>query len=391
MLTTPRVRSLPTLPLRALGNTGRLQLPPPLDGVGVTFWFSARVALFQAIAALGLRRGDAVALPAFCCGSEVEPFIHAGLVPRFFRLTNTLNPEPESFKAALSGSSAALVTHYFGFAADLTVARAACRAAGVPLFEDCAHALYSRDATGWLGSHADVAIFSIVKTLPVPDGGALIIKIEPRTSLPKGAPPRRQLIAKRTRSLLIRHLQAHRLRPVSWAAHLPRAAKIRFGLTASDPNRETEAGLSECGGFDPKFGDTGISPRSMRLLGQTPHAEIRNVRRQNYARLLEAVGYISDLRPVFPSLPEWTCPLALPVVASEPDSFRRRLAASGGLGVKQMWPWFHPSINWDEFSCEADLKRSVFILPVHQSLQEAEIDRVIVSMKNWSQSKRPVV
>ena len=269
MLTTPGVRSLPTLPLRALGRTGRRRLPSPLDGAGVTFWFSARVAIFQAIAALGLRSGDAVALPAFCCGSELEPFIHAGLIPRFFKVTNTLSPEPESFKAALNGSAAALVTHYFGFAADLTVARAACRTTGVPLIEDCAHALYSRHATDWLGSHADVAIFSIVKTLPVPDGGALIIKIEPKTSLPKGAPPRRQLIAKRTRSLLIRHLQAHRLRPVSWAAHLPRAAKIRFGLGPSDPNRETEAGLSEYARFDPKFCDTGMSPRSMRLFGQT--------------------------------------------------------------------------------------------------------------------------
>ena len=59
--------------------------------------------------------------------------------------------------------------------------------------------------------------------------------------------------------------------------------------------------------------------------------------------------------------------------------------------MKQMWPWFHTSINWDDFPYEADLKRSVFILPVHQSLQEAEIDRIIVAMKNWSQSKGPVI
>ena len=391
MLTTPGVRSLPTLPLTALGGTGRQQLPSPLDGKSVTFWFSGRVAIFQAIAALGLRAGDAVALPAFCCGSEVEPVIHAGLKPRFFRVTEALNPEPESFKAALDGSVAALATHYFGFGADLAVARAACQAAGVPLIEDCAHALYSRDSNDWLGSRADVAIFSLVKSLPVPDGGALVTRVQTKASPPKGSPPRRDLVAKRTRSLLIRHLQAHHLRPVSWAAHLPRAAKNRFGLGTPEPNRDTDAGLSEYAGFDPKSGDARMSPRSLRLLGQTSHAHVRSVRRRNYQRLLEAAGGISDLRPLFPSLPEGTCPLAFPVVATDPEAFRRRLAQGPGLGVKQMWPWFHPSIAWDDFPFEATLKRSLFILPVHQSLQESEMDRIIVAMKEWSRPARHVI
>ena len=383
MLTTPSVRSLPTLPLSALGGTGRPQLPSPLDGHDVTFWFSGRVAIFQAIAALGLRAGDAVALPAFCCGSEVEPFVQAGLTPRFYRLTSALNPEPESFKAALNGSAAALATHYFGFAADLAAARAACRTAGVPLIEDCAHALYSRDVTGWLGSQADVAIFSVVKSLPVPDGGALITRVQTKGPPPQGSAPSRQLIAKRTRSLLIRHLQAHPLRPVSWAAHLPRAAKTRLGLVTSEPNRDTAEGLTEYMGFDPKAGDIRMSPRSLRLFGQTDHGHVSRVRRRNYERLLEAVQRLPDLRPLFPRLPEGTCPLALPLVAADPDSFRRRLTDGPGLGVKQMWPWLHPAVAWDDFPFEATLKRSVFILPVHQSLQEKEIDRIIVGVRHW--------
>jgi dTDP-4-amino-4,6-dideoxygalactose transaminase len=349
----------------------------------VTFWFSARVAIFQAIAALGLRAGDAVALPAFCCGSEVEPFIHAGLTPRFFRVTDTLDPDAASFKAALDGSVAALATHYFGFAADLSVARAACRAAGVPLIEDCAHALYSKDSSDWVGAQADVAIFSVVKSLPVPDGGALIMRVPTKATPSPGSAPRRQLIAKRTRSLLIRHFQAHPVRAVSWAAHLPHAAKHRLGLASSGPNRETQAGLAEFAGFDPLLGDTQISPRSMRLLAQTCHGQVKTVRRRNYQRLLEAVRDVPGLRLLFPSIPEGTCPLALPVAAADPVSFRRTLAAAPGVGVTQMWPWFHPSVPWDEFPFETTLKRSTFILPVHQSLHESEIRRIIAAVTKW--------
>ncbi len=50
-----------------------------------------------------------------------------------------------------------------------------------------------------------------------------------------------------------------------------------------------------------------------------------------------------------------------------------------------MWPWFHPAATWDDFPFEANLKRSVFILPVHQSLHEGEIDRIIAAMRKWSQ------
>jgi dTDP-4-amino-4,6-dideoxygalactose transaminase len=352
----------------------------------VTFWFSARVALFQAIGALGLRSGDRVALPAFCCGSEVDPFLHAGLTPRFFRVTGSLDPEPESFKAALEGSVAALAIHYLGFAADLEVARDACRAAGVPLIEDCAHALYSKDSTDWLGSRADVAIFSVSKTLPVPDGGALVTNMQTRSSLRQGSLPPRRLVEKRTRSLLTRHLQAHPFRPVSWVAHLPSATKKRLGLAPSEPNRSTEAGLAEVIRFDPKLDDAQMSARSLRLLVQTSHGRARSARRRNYELLLEAVRGIRGLEPLFPNLHEGTCPLALPVAVSDPDSFRRRLAAGPGLGVKQMWPWFHPSADWDDFPFEADLKRSLFILPVHQSLQSSEIDRLIATMRSWSRS-----
>jgi len=382
----PSVRSLPTLPLTALGSTGRRQLPPPLDAPDATFWFSARSALFQGIGALGLKAGDAVALPAFCCGSEVEPFLRGSLIPRFYRLTDTLDPEPASFAAALDGAAAALATHYFGFAANLDAARAACRQRGVPFIEDCAHALYSRDGDKWLGASADVAVFSISKSLPVPDGGTLIIRSHTKTAPPSGCHPPRQVIAARTRSLVIRHFQAHRLRPVSWAAHLPSATKRRFGRTVAEPNRDSEAGLAEIMRFDPRTADTRMSERSMRLLAQTDHGAVATVRRRHYQRLFDAVQEVADMRPLFPRLLEGTCPLALPVVAADPASFRRRLQSGSGIGVKQMWPWFHPSVPWKDFAAEAHLKRSVFILPVHQSLQPYEIDRILATIRGWSRS-----
>ena len=198
-----------------------------------------------------------------------------------------------------------------------------------------------------------------------------------------GFPPPRRIVLKRTRSLLIRHLQAHSFRPVSWLAHLPRAAKNRLALSASEPDLSTEAGLARVARFEPQLADAEMSRRSLRLLAHACPVEVSSARRRNYARLVEAVQGVEGLRPLFPLLPEGTCPLALPVAVSDPDSFRRRLAAGPGLGVKQMWPWFHPSADWSDFPFEAALKRSVFILPVHQSLHESEIELMISTMRRW--------
>src|SRR6266508_1797738 len=133
------VPSMPTLQLTSLLPFQRRCFPPPLDRPSASYWFSARVALWQAIGALGLKAGDVVAAPAFCCGSELEPFLHAGMKLRFFSVTPELNPDPESFERTLEGASAALATHYFGFPSDLSAAAAACHKRGVILIEDCAH------------------------------------------------------------------------------------------------------------------------------------------------------------------------------------------------------------------------------------------------------------
>lgn len=383
MSTLARVRTDPTLSPREF-LARRLGVPPPLDDAKATFWFSGRVALFQAVRALGLRPGDGVALPAYCCGSEVEPMLHAGLTPRFYCLRDDLAPDPGSFATAVREARVALAIHYFGFAAPLAGAREACREAGIPLIEDCAHALYSRDADGdWLGARADVAIFSIGKTIPVPDGGALLLNRHAADTPAAGTTPPGTLIGRRAARLVIRHLQAHRHRAVSGAARIPGSLRSALRLRATDPDRETQAGLSTISALDPALVDAGMSRMSARLLARAPHSQIRSTRRRNYLRLEEALRGVPGLRPLFPSLPEETCPLLLPVLADDPAEFRQRLAATPDLGVQHIWPWFHPAVRWEDFPAEAGLKDRVFNIPIHHTLSGREIERLVSGIERW--------
>ena len=60
---------------------------------------------------------------------------------------------------------------------------------GLPLIEDCALSLLSADGDTPLGTTGDVAIFCLYKTLPVPNGGAMVVNGPRRYSLPEPPPP----------------------------------------------------------------------------------------------------------------------------------------------------------------------------------------------------------
>ena len=71
----------------------------------------------------------------------------------------------------LQGVRAILVAHFFGLPQPLAAIRQWCDQRGIRLIEDCAHALFGRSDGKAIGSWGDVAIGSLTKFHPVPEGG----------------------------------------------------------------------------------------------------------------------------------------------------------------------------------------------------------------------------
>jgi len=376
---------MPTLPLSSLLSFRRKGLPSPLDRPSASLWFSARIALWQAIRALGLKAGDAIAAPAFCCGSELEPFIHAGMELQFFGATPELNPDPESLELALEGASAALVTHYFGFPADLTAAAAACRSRGIPLIEDCAHALYSRTPAGPVGEVGQAAVFSLWKTLAIPDGAALLLGGGARVAAPpeKAAIPAR-LVAAATRHLVVQGFRAGTL-PLRWAAAAAGSIRRRRPEGAGDREDVAAAAQYELIRFRPELVQAGMSDRSLRLVLGTDHAVIFERRRRRYEELAAGLEGLPGIRPVFRTLPGGACPLFFPAMIEDPAPLRRAMAAEG-IGVKHIWPFHHPRVPWDRFPLEHRMKDAILGFPVHQSLRDADVARIIAAVRRHARS-----
>ena len=69
---------------------------------------------------------------------------------------------------------AILAPHYFGFPANIKSLVSLCKIYDVAVVEDCAHSFLTKIDDQPVGSFGDIAIFSMRKTLAIPDGGALV-------------------------------------------------------------------------------------------------------------------------------------------------------------------------------------------------------------------------
>src|SRR5207245_4601547 len=112
--------------------------------------------------------------------------------PAFFRVDGQMRADLDDARKRADGVSCLYMIHYAGFPQDMAAARRLADELGVPLVEDCALSLLSRDGEKPLGSFGDLSVFCLYKTLPVPNGGLLLVRGEfarKLDTLPPAVPP----------------------------------------------------------------------------------------------------------------------------------------------------------------------------------------------------------
>jgi len=140
---------------------------------------TGRAAFQLALQALNLPEGAEVVFPAFTF--PVMPMVAKmlGLKPVFCPVDPlTFNSGPEHIEPCLNERTGAiLATHLFGRPCPIEEIADLARARGVPLIEDCAHALGVRVQGKPVGTFGDIGMFSFAegKNMPCMGGGAIAI------------------------------------------------------------------------------------------------------------------------------------------------------------------------------------------------------------------------
>ena len=296
--------------------------------VGETRYYSlARWALVDALRACGVGRGDRVLVPGLICREVLASINLLGATVAFYPVSPRLDA---GFVARdLVDARAVLAVNYFGFPQDLEIFREYCSRTGAALIEDNAHGLLSRDESGQLlGSRGDAGLFSVRKTIAVPDGAALVLK---NGVLPQ-APPATEAAGIPSRYRLKQAFRrvARVLGPVQTHSAIGVVREIRRGCTG----HAVPVGASDAETRIP------VGPGPSRLLSNRLTMADPALEAQRRRALYELAGRVVDTSvavPVFSSLPPNVVPYGFPISVS-PENVSA-IAVQAGCAGFQLAPW----------------------------------------------------
>jgi dTDP-4-amino-4,6-dideoxygalactose transaminase len=369
------VPALPTLwPGMLSPLTAERPAPFPFGAPGVTRFYFARNAVFHGVRLLGLA-GREVLVPSYHHGVEISALVAAGAVPRFVRVDARMRLDLEDLAAKIGSRSGAIyVIHYAGFPQPMDDVRAVAARSGLPVIEDCALSLLSAEGTRPLGSTGDLGIFCFYKTLPVPNGGALVVNATGLASSPPrpaGAP------VVSTLSHAAGALVANAAFRMGEAGEAIRAVvrgtyRALRGVSGLKP---VSTGTST---FDVGAVHLGMSRVSDVIARRVDAAAIVAARRRNYFLLL---GRLRDrVPPVFAEVPAGVSPLFYPLLCDDKAAVKARLEARG-IETVDFWRNGHPLCPVEEFPEVATLRRRVLELPIHQDLGPEDMSFVARCVK----------
>jgi hypothetical protein len=233
----------------------------------------------------------------------------------------------------LPDARAVIAVNYFGFPQELAPFRAYCDRVGAVLIEDNAHGLFSRDGTGAaLGTRGAMGIFSLRKTVVLPNGAALLFNSADKTwLLPAQVPasdmmPSRTFRVKRLLRRLVPFAGVGVLRQLIWFER--RLRKFRYGHEIAPSFPDAERTMPESAAPCRELPET--------LAGVDVDREISR-RRELYLDL-ERIIRIAGGEPVFDALPEYTSPYGFPFYSPE-DRIGQIKTALGRIGLDcHKWP-----------------------------------------------------
>jgi len=265
------------------------------------------------------------------------------------------------------------LTHYAGFPGPARAMRALADRHGLVLIEDCALSLLSADGPQPLGALGDVAVFCLYKSLPVPNGGALVVNGNRPYVFP---PPTRAPVASTASHALGSLLQNLELRAGTTGAAVRRLARRLGRGTVKAAHIERVAIGSEQ--FRRAHVGLGMSALTMRLALSQDFDAIVARRRRNYRYLVQELGDVAP--PLVESLADGVCPLFYPLVVKDKTPVMQGLAARG-IETVDLWRFFHPACNPSEFPEVARLRDTVLEVPCHQDVNDRAIAHVAASVR----------
>lgn len=347
-------------------------------GKDATLFYFGRGALWHAIRSLHLSASDNVLVPSYHCGVEIEAVSMAGVQLRYYDVQEDLTIDLSDLQNRIdTGTRAVLLIHYFGFPQPVDAVKDICTTSNIILVEDCSQSLFSSFKGKPLGTFGDLAIFSQRKSLPLPDGGALLVNNSELQPEPPGKRPSEYVALKKTLGMLFR--STFNLNPRNELPYpFERMAAVFNRLVARNSGIRYSTGME----VDMDRCTLAMSGTSERIMDRTRIEPVIQRRRDNYDYLLRNLADMPCIKVVREQLPEGVCPLFFPVKITgvSRHGIQERLLRSG-ISSFVFGEELHPRLPRNQFRNAEMLSQEVLCLPVHQDLEPADMACLAESLR----------
>jgi len=392
--------ALPRLPVfgwQAFAGERDADTPCLLSLPQLHYSTSGRAAILLALESLGVGPGDGVLLPTYHCPTMVAPAADRGATVHFYPIDDHGRPNLIWLEQQdLRGVRALLAAHFFGLPQPMARLRAWCQSRGIALIEDCAHALFGRSGERPIGAWGDVAIASLTKFLPVPEGGCLIINNGGAAPALRPCDTTNQIQA----AVDILEVGAVQGRLTGFntviAGGLNLLRLLRGGGPATAVRNDAPGTHGAHGAHSALLSSTELSidsalahrqlSRASRWVGRSlPRQRIVQRRRHNYQFLTRSLSGHTGLRPLLPELPADCAPYVFPLWVAIPDPGYAQLRAKHWPVFRwdRLWPGVPPiegdhGLNWSHH---------VLQLACHQDLVDSDLESFAQSLLRLYQQR----
>jgi dTDP-4-amino-4,6-dideoxygalactose transaminase len=316
----------------------------------------------------------------------IEPVAFCGATPVFYRIENDTRADLNDLSAKCSPRTRALIAaHYFGFPQDGAALRVFCDRHHLMFIEDCAHAFFGRFDGGAPGRYGDYAVASTMKFFPIYDGGVLVSARHSLAAI-RTRPSGLRFQLKSAANIIEQAALSGRLRPLSTplralAQLKDRALRAHKANIPGDATAHGPVAADGAYGFDAETVDTRMSLASRLVAATASTRRIIARRRRNYRYLLDKMGTLSGVTPLFSGLPDGVVPYMFPVRLRDPDRVYFGLKRNA-VPVLRFSEDHWPGIDASVCPVAASLAREVVQFPCHQEMRHAELDLLVAQLRN---------
>jgi dTDP-4-amino-4,6-dideoxygalactose transaminase len=375
MVNAPTLRypRLPVLGWSAFSRKPTEALPGVMDATNRRYTVSGRAAIGVALQALGVGPGDRVLVPTYHCPTMITPIVAAGATPVFYPIGPTGGPSLAWLREqGTRQAHAMLVAHYFGIPQAMAGIRALCDENRLALIEDCAHAFFGVSDGRAVGGWGDVAIASLTKFFPVPEGGLVASNRVPLRHLQLW--PRSWTDELRAIADAVQVGAEHgALKGLNTPLQALFGAKAWLGRKARAEHSQAQD-LARADIADPLIRGAEAAGAALWITRHVHPGRIAACRRRNYARLARRLSGLRGGYPLVKDLPAAAVPYVFPLYVHRAEELYQPLRRTG-----------IPVFRWDQVwpgspALEGDLglawSKHVFQLGCHQDLGEDDIERI---------------